>query len=335
MACGRRAARSVHRLSMARWPYRASGAISVSTTGLVPSGAPETAASIAASTAGRLRWTSAASPAASRLPAGAASAAWTRSQGRPTSAACARMASISTWVTSTTDRAEPAGQRLDGAVGAVGVHAEGEERPGGRALRQPVPGPAAVHQLRARGRGDGGLPGGQALGVGGAGRPAVAVLRVVVDQAEPGVADELVEPGTVRQRRQRGEPGPDPVPDLVRRHRLRPARPLERERERVGDGKVAVVQLVRPGQDRVPGQRRRQPQQPPVAEPGRGRRRPPRPGPSRPAAAARRARRAPAGRRRPGPARPGRRRCGRAPPPGRAARDRRRAARSCRPGGAC
>ena len=40
MACGRRAARSVHWLSMARWPYRASGAISVSRTGRVPSGAP-------------------------------------------------------------------------------------------------------------------------------------------------------------------------------------------------------------------------------------------------------------------------------------------------------
>ena len=40
--------------------------------------------------------------------------------------------------------AEPVGhERIDGAVGPVGVHAEGQERPGGRALGQPVPGAAA------------------------------------------------------------------------------------------------------------------------------------------------------------------------------------------------
>ena len=54
------------------------------------------------------------------------------------------------------------GQRVDGAVGPVGVHAEGEERPGGRAFRQPVPGPAASDQLRAGDAVIGGLPGGQA-----------------------------------------------------------------------------------------------------------------------------------------------------------------------------
>ena len=55
IACGRRVARSAHGLSRVRWSYRASGAISVSRTGRVPSGASVTAASIAASTAGRLR----------------------------------------------------------------------------------------------------------------------------------------------------------------------------------------------------------------------------------------------------------------------------------------
>ena len=57
---------------------------------------------------------------------------------------------------------EPVGQRLDGPVGPVGVHAEGQERPGGGALGQPVPGAAAADQLRRGGRGDrwpGGRPG--------------------------------------------------------------------------------------------------------------------------------------------------------------------------------
>ena len=274
------------------------------------------------------------SPAASRLPAGAASAAWTRSHGRPTSAACARMASISTWVTSTTAAPNrPVSASTARSVRSASTPRARNDRVAALSASR-CPDRPPVTSCGPGERVDGGLPGGQALGVGGAGRPAVAVLRVVVDQAEPGLGQELVEPGPVRQRRQRGEPGPDPVPDLVRRHRLRPAGPLERERERVVDRKVAVVQLVRPGQDRVPGQRRRQPQQPPVAEPGR-RRGPPAAGPSRPAAAARRARRAPAGRRRTGPARRGRRRRGRAPPPGRAAPGRRRAGRSCRPGGAC
>ena len=49
-----------------------------------------------------------------------------------------------------------------------------------------------------------------------------------------------------------------------------PPTPLEREAERVGDRQVAVVQLVRPGQGSFPGQRRRQPQQPAVAERRRG-----------------------------------------------------------------
>ena len=39
IACGRRSARSAQRLSRARWPYRASGASSVSSSGRVPSGA--------------------------------------------------------------------------------------------------------------------------------------------------------------------------------------------------------------------------------------------------------------------------------------------------------
>ena len=52
------------------------------------------------------------------------------------------------------------------------------------------------------------------------------MLRIVVDQAQPGFVDELVEPGPFGQRWQRGEPGPDPVADLVRRDRLDPPTPL-------------------------------------------------------------------------------------------------------------
>ena len=163
---------------------------------------------------------------------------------------------------------EPVGHGLDGAVGPVGVHAEGEERPGGRALRQPVPGPAAGDQLRPGRRGDRGLPGGQALGVGGPGGPAVAVLVLVVDQAEPGFVDQLVQPGPVGQRRQRREPRPDPVPDLMRGHGLAAARPAERQRHRVGQRQVTVVQLVGAGQDGVLRQFRSQPQQPGVAQRG-------------------------------------------------------------------
>src|SRR5581483_5422118 len=102
MACGRRVPRSAHGPRMFRWPYRASGATSVSSTGRVPSGASLAAAVIAASTAGRLRLTSVASPSASRVPAEAASASWTNPQSKPNLAACAFIASISTWVTSTT-----------------------------------------------------------------------------------------------------------------------------------------------------------------------------------------------------------------------------------------
>ena len=81
---------------------------------------------MAASTAGRLRWTR-------RQPGGVPAARrgrvrrLDRSQGRPTSAACARMASISTWVTSSTG-APPAGQGVHGAFGPVGVHPERQER---------------------------------------------------------------------------------------------------------------------------------------------------------------------------------------------------------------
>src|SRR6266567_2825656 len=94
----RRVARSARGASMARWPYLASGATSASSTGRVPSGAPAQAASIASSTAGRLRWTRTASPAASLLPGGAASAARTVSHGSPAAAACARIAPVSTAV---------------------------------------------------------------------------------------------------------------------------------------------------------------------------------------------------------------------------------------------
>ena len=211
----------------------------------------------------------AARPAASRLPGGAASAARTISQGRPTSAAWARIASISTWVTSTTWRRTGwSARRRPGRSGR-------RRRRGRGTTGWPRSPPAGAPTVRPSTRSgpacasDGGLAGGQAIGVGGPGRRAVACVRLVVDQAEPGVADELVEPRPVRQRRQRREPGPDPVPDLVRGNGWDAAHAAQRERERLGGGQVAVVQLVRPGQGRVPGQRRGQPQQPGVAEPDR------------------------------------------------------------------
>ena len=96
---------------------------------------------------GRLRWTRTASPAASRLPAGAASAARTVSQGRP---ACGRLAA---------SRRSAAGSRparwrrtrwsarRRPCPACSSVHPEGEERAGAGALRQAVADRAAADQL--------------------------------------------------------------------------------------------------------------------------------------------------------------------------------------------
>ena len=148
MAWGRRAARSVHRLSMARWPYRASGAISVSTTGLVPSGAPETAVVDRVLDGGQAALDQRREP--GRVPAARRGGVRGLDQvPRQADLGGLRPHGVDQHPGHVDDRrAEPAGQRLDGAVGAVGVHAEGQERPGRRAFGQPVPGPPAVDQLR-------------------------------------------------------------------------------------------------------------------------------------------------------------------------------------------
>ena len=116
----------------------------------MPSAAPAAAASMAASTAGRLRWTSAASPAASRLPVRRRVRGLDHVPGQADRCRL-RPHGLDQHLGHVHDRGtEPAGQRVDGAVGPVGVDAEGEERPGGRALGQAVPGPSAGDQLRAR-----------------------------------------------------------------------------------------------------------------------------------------------------------------------------------------
>ena len=123
-------------------------------------------------------------------------------------------------------RSEPVGQGLDGTVGPVGIHAERQERPG--RPRSPPAGARTGRRRPVAARPDAVIVAcreARPLVSAVAGGPAVAVLVLVVDQAEPGFVDELVEPGPVGQRRQRREPRPDPVPDLLRRHGLRAARP--------------------------------------------------------------------------------------------------------------
>ena len=181
-----------------------------------PSGASARAAVIAASTAGRLRCTSA-------KPGRVPGAAGRRPRPGPCPRAGRPRRPAPAWRRSAPGSrprpcAEPAGQRLHGAVGAVGRPRRGRGTTGWPRFRQPVPGRGRRTPVAGpTGRGDRGLPGGQALGVGGAG---AASGSRAPSRRRPGRARASSISWSSRGRSgsggSAGEPGPDPVPDLVR-----------------------------------------------------------------------------------------------------------------------
>ena len=143
MACGRRVARSAHRLSMARWSYRASGAISVSRTGRLPSGASADRRIDRRFDGGKAALDEHGQPGG--IPA-ARRGRVRRPDGVP------REPDLRGLRPHGLDEdlghvdhfdAELAAKRIDGAVGPGGVHAEREERPCARAFGQALPDSAA------------------------------------------------------------------------------------------------------------------------------------------------------------------------------------------------
>ena len=146
---------------MVRWPYRASGAISVSTTGLVPSATPESAAVDRFLDGGQAALDQRGEPGRVPAPPGR----HRRLDQGPRQADLgrhARMASIGAWVTSTTaPRTGGPAPRRRGRVRSASTPRARKDRVAALSdavrtvRRSPATGPRHV---------DGPLPGGQALG---------------------------------------------------------------------------------------------------------------------------------------------------------------------------
>src|ERR1039458_7451206 len=92
----------------------------------------------------------------------------------------------------------------------------------------------AADEIRSRLSEDGHWPGTEVRGVTGPGWLAVGAILFVVVQVQASIAEELVEPGAIWQRREYREPSPEPVADLLRRepHRARCASQCQPERGR-------------------------------------------------------------------------------------------------------
>ena len=73
----------------------------------------------------------------------------------------------------------------------------------------------------------------------------------VVEQVQPGVPDQLVQPGAFRQRRQRGEARPETVADLLRRQPLDTRGAGQGDAQRSGRRQVQAVQFTAAGQRRL------------------------------------------------------------------------------------